>query len=151
MRTPMQVLVIPYRIDPERPYYCILKRSDAYYWHFIAGGAEDTETPLEAAAREASEEIGAPPKANIIPLTFMTYVPAECISHKHRQHWPADTFLLPEYYFALHAEDNTIRLSREHTEYCWVTYEEAVSLLHWQSNAVALYELNEKLRHNEMP
>jgi len=87
MRAPMQVLVIPYLIDRERPYYCILKRSDAYYWHFIAGGAEDMETPLEAAAREASEEIGAPLGANITPLKFMTYVPAECISHKHRQHW----------------------------------------------------------------
>lgn len=150
MRAPLQVLVIPFLVDAGRPFYCILKRSDAYYWHFIAGGAEDAETPLQAAIREANEEIGAQPDARVFPLKFQTFVPAQVISQKHRQYWPEDTYIIPEYNFAIQLRENKIRLSQEHTEYCWVAYEEAISLLNWQSNAVALYELNERIKNGDL-
>lgn len=149
MRAPMQVLVLPYLLDDERPIYCILKRSDAYYWHFIAGGVEEGETPRQAALREAQEEIGVETDAQLFPLMYSTYVPATAFAQKHRDHWPENTYLIPEYVFALRMQTPSVRLSHEHVESCWVTFEGAVSLLKWQSNAVALYELNERIKHGD--
>lgn len=149
MRAPFQVLVIPYLLDGDRPFYCILKRSDAYYWHFIAGGGEDDETPAQAALRQARQEIGASDAGQIFPLEFSTYVPAAVVSEKHRQHWPAGTYLLPELYFAIRLESNAVKLSHEHTEFCWVAFDQAISLLHWQSNTVGLYELNERIKRGD--
>jgi dATP pyrophosphohydrolase len=99
MRAPMQVLVIPYKIQNDKPLYCIFMRSYVHYWQFIAGGGEDNETPLEAACRETKEEAGIC-ISGLFQLTSSFYVPADCISEKHRKNWTADTFVLPEYCFA---------------------------------------------------
>ncbi len=150
MRAPMQVLAIPYLLGGERPLYCILKRSDAYYWHFISGGVEDYETPPQAALRQAQQEIGAPGDVSLFALQYMTYIPAAAFAQKHRDQWPAGTYLIPEYCFALRMESKSVHLSHEHVEYCWMQYEEVLSLLRWQSNAVALYELNERIKAEEL-
>ncbi len=58
MRAPFQVLVIPFRRTGTVPEFAVLKRSDASYWQFVAGGGENDETPAQAATRETEEEIG---------------------------------------------------------------------------------------------
>lgn len=143
MRAPFQILAISYRIINGIPLFCVLCRSDAGYWQFIAGGGEDAETPLEAAKREIFEEAGVIVK-DILQLTFMTYVPASCIAEHHRKNWPDDTYVLPEHCFAFECNEE-IKLSHEHTECRWVTYDEACGILYWQSNKVALYELKCRL------
>ncbi|MDO5845509.1 MAG: NUDIX domain-containing protein, partial [Methanocorpusculum sp.] len=90
MRAPFQILGIPYRISSEGPLFCVLHRSDEDVWQFVAGGGEEKETPLEAARREIFEETGVS-CGEIIQLTSLAYVPADCISARHRRHWPADT------------------------------------------------------------
>ncbi len=61
-RAPLQILVLPYRhLALERSAqfeYAVFSRADYPCWQFIAGGAEDQESPLEAASREAFEEAG---------------------------------------------------------------------------------------------
>ena len=57
-RAPYQVLVIPFRKSKTQIFFCLLKRSDAGYWQFVAGGGEDKEAPEQAAIREATEELG---------------------------------------------------------------------------------------------
>ncbi|SMC25953.1 dATP pyrophosphohydrolase [Clostridium acidisoli DSM 12555] len=148
MRAPMQVLVIPYKITDGKPEYCIFKRSDALYWQFIAGGGEDKETPLEAASRESFEEANLEQTLHFYQLTSTFYVPADCISEKHRQYWSADTFVLPEYCFAVNVDSKSVKLSSEHTEYSWVTYEKANELLYWQTNKIALFELDNRIKSN---
>ena len=37
-------------------------------------------------------------------------------------------------------------LSNEHTEYKWLTYDEARKLLKWDSNKVAMYEIKCNLK-----
>lgn len=140
MRAPFQVLVIPYKIESSIPKFCVFKRSDAGWWQFIAGGGEDNEAPAEAAQRETFEESGIMVKG-LYQLTLSFYVPANCISDKHRINWPADTYVLPEYCFAVNTNEQ-IEISQEHTEYKWATFDEANKLLHWDSNKVDLYELN---------
>jgi len=58
MREPFQILVLPYKKTTSVLEYAILRRSDAKYWQFVAGGGEDKEKPLETAKRETEEEIG---------------------------------------------------------------------------------------------
>ncbi len=139
MRAPFQILAIPYRTIDGTLMFCVMHRSDADWWQFIAGGGEDSETPIEAAKREIFEEAGVAVK-NILQLTFMAYVPTDCFAEHHRKNWPADTYIIPEYCFAFEC-DNNIALSHEHTECAWFTYDEACKTLKWDSNRTALYEL----------
>jgi len=54
--------------------------------------------------------------------------------------------VIPEYAFAVEVSDMKIRLSDEHTEYRWVDYQTAKSMLKYDSNKTALWELDNKLR-----
>lgn len=141
MRAPYQILAIPYRLD-QQPMYCVLHRSDFDMWQFVAGGGEDGETQMETAIREISEEIGVR-NAVVTRLTSMTYIPVDIIHESLRGHWAKDIYVLPEYHFAVECSD--ITLSSEHTEYVWLTYEEACAKLTFDSNRTALYELNCRL------
>lgn len=143
MRAPFQILAIPYR-RKNGCQFCVFHRSDIDQWQFVAGGGEDDETPVEAAIREIREETGIAVKS-ILPLTAMAYVPASVISEKHRQHWPRDTYVLPEYAFGF-LSDQDICLSKEHTGCEWLSYDEAMQRLTWDSNRTALYELNCRLQ-----
>lgn len=140
MREPYQILSIPYRIVDGKPLFCIFRRTDSNYWQFIAGGGENRETPIEAAIRETIEEIGVEPK-NIKQLTCIAYVPAEVIAESRRQHCNKNTYVIPEYSFAFECDLEPV-LSNEHSEYKWLKYDEARKLLKWDSNKVAMYEIN---------
>ena len=143
MRAPFQILAIPYRMVGGTPIYCAFHRSDCDEWQFIAGGGEDAETPLEAAQREAFEECGV--RSNRwIELKSLAYLPITVISEKCRQHWGKDTYVIPEYAFGFECCYD-IKLSCEHTECVWLTYDEAMKKLRWDSNRTALYELNCRL------
>ena len=139
MRAPFQILAIPYKIVENEILFCALKRSDSPYYQFIAGGGENDETPIEAAKRETIEEIGVEPK-NIRQLTCIAYVPVEVIAESRRQNWEKNTHVIPEYSFAFECDSEPL-LSKEHTEYKWLTYDEARKLLKWDSNKVAMYEI----------
>ena len=142
MRAPFQILAIPYRVKPDLR-YCVLHRSDSDQYQFVAGGGEDDEKPMEAAAREICEETSVR-KAHIIPLTSMAYIPADVISKEHRDLWPPDTIVIPEYAFGFEC-DAEIALSDEHTGFAWMTCDEAIARLTWDSNKTALYELDRRL------
>ncbi|HEX2947896.1 MAG TPA: NUDIX pyrophosphatase [Clostridia bacterium] len=144
----MQILVIPYQVSDAIPIYCIFKRSDAHYWQFIAGGAEDNETPCEAAKREAFEEANLYEGLEYYQLTSKFHVPADCILPRHRQYWSKDTFVLPEYCFSVKVSDTNITLSSEHEEFRWVSYEKAIELLKWETNKTALFELDNRIKKN---
>ena len=143
MRAPFQVLVIPYRWIRTTPEFAVFRRSDAGWWQFVAGGGEDGETPLRAARRETGEEIGIA-NASFTPLDSMATVPKNCF--KAAERWGKGLYVIPEHCFALDVGDSDLRLSREHTEVRWATYADAASLLKWDSNRNALWELNERLR-----
>lgn len=140
MRAPFQILAIPYKFMNNIRLYCIFHRADSDQWQFIAGGGEADETPLEAAKREAFEESGTQ-SSNWKELKSISYLPVTVISEVHRKNWDADTYVIPEYTFGFECTD-PIKLSCEHTEYIWTTYEEAINKLKWDSNRTALYELN---------
>lgn len=142
MRAPFQILAIPYRKGTPIQ-FCVLHRSDHDQWQFVAGGGEDAEKPAEAAIREIYEETGIQVD-NVTTLQSMAYIPADIISEHHRKHWAKDTYVLPEYSFAFECISD-INLSDEHLDFDWLSYEEAMARLTWDSNKTALYELNCRL------
>lgn len=142
MRAPFQILVIPFRRAAAGPEFAVFKRSDADYWQFIAGGGEDGETPEQAAQREIREEVGI--AGDLIPLDSFSTVPKSCFAAVDS--WGDDVLVVPEHCFAVDAGNSGVSLSKEHTESRWLPFEQASSLLKWDSNRNALWELNERLR-----
>ena len=142
MRAPFQILVIPFRHTAAGPEFAVLKRSDADYWQFVAGGGEDGETPLQAAQRETQEEVGT--AGEMTQLDSLSTVPKDCFAAADS--WGEDVYVIPEHAFAADVGSRDLALSQEHIEFRWVSYEQAYSLLKWDSNRNALWELNERLR-----
>jgi dATP pyrophosphohydrolase len=147
MRAPFQILVIPFRHTAAGPEFAILKRSDAGWWQFVAGGGEDNESPRQAAERETKEEIGISANGRLVQLDSMATIPKNCFAAADS--WGPEVYDIPEYCFAIETGDSALVLSGEHTELRWGPYGEACSLLKWDSNRNALWELNERLKKKD--
>ena len=143
-RAPFQVLIFPYINDEQGLIeYAIFRRSDGDYWQAIAGGGEEGETPEQAARREIQEEAGILRNSNVTSLDSKAFVPVIGVTGEYT--WGDDVFVIPEYTFGVRIEYRQLKLSKEHKEYKWVGYEEAMTLLKWDSNKNALWELNERI------
>ena len=150
-RLPYQVLVILYRHDGNSIKYCIFEREiPNHQIQFIAGGGENNETPLQAAMREVYEESGIT-DVSFQQLTSICYIPTNVFTENQRQIWGKDVFVIPEYSYGARVKSDKVTISNEHTGYKWVSYDEAISQLKWDSNKTALYELNCKLALSDMP
>jgi dATP pyrophosphohydrolase len=68
-----------------------------------------------------------------------------------RDSWPRDTYVVPQYYFACDARNLEVTLSPEHSEYRWVRFGGATAMLRYDGNTTALYELEERLRSDDLP
>ncbi len=143
MRAKYQVLVLPYKIADSIS-YCIFRRSDTDCWQFVAGGGETEDiTVMASAKREAFEEAGIPMDAKLTQLETRCSISTECF--RARAVWGADCLVIPEYAFAVEMTGD-IQISDEHTEFLWVDYDTAMAKLRYDSNKVALWELDNKLR-----
>ena len=146
-RAPQQILVLPFTADEAgRVRYAVLHRADMDAWQGVAGGVEDEESPLQAARRECIEELGTD-RFDLIALASVSTIPASNFAA-----WPQwrrsdpDLLVVPERCFGARLRDRSdVRLSREHVEVAWLTYDEALARLTWDSNRNALWELHERL------
>ncbi|AZQ47539.1 NUDIX pyrophosphatase [Bacillus sp. GX] len=143
MRAPYQVLIFPYIITEDTIQYAIFNRSDYGYWQGIAGGGEDGETPIESAKREAFEEAGILREFPYIELDSVSSLPVEDVVGEFL--WGDDVYVIKEFSFGVQVSTKNISLSKEHSNYKWLCFEEAVTLLKWDSNKTALWELNKRL------
>jgi dATP pyrophosphohydrolase len=149
MRAPLQILVLPFRKTQNGDFeFAVFKRADEKFWQGIAGGAEDDETPFEAAVRESFEEGEIPKDSKFYPLQFKANVPVNAFAYS--KHWSKDLYVIPEHYYAVDCNGIVLKISHEHIEFKWVSYNEAVMLLKWDSNKSALWELNERLLNNDL-
>ena len=138
MRAPFQILAVPYRFIENELCFCVFRRAGSDVWQFIAGGGENNEKPIETALREIKEETGVTTE-KLTALKSVAFVPAEVVAENMRTHWDKNIFVIPEYSFAFECDLEPFLLN-EHTEYKWLTYDEARKLLKWDSNKVAMYE-----------
>ena len=146
MRAPYQIISIPYRNKNNIIEFCVMHRADSPMWQFISGGGEDNETPLDTAKRETFEEYGINP-TNLFKLTSMAYIPIDAVLESRRTHWDKDICVIPEYAFAFECEKDPT-LSSEHNKFIWLPYNEARKILKWDSNKVAMYEINERIKND---
>lgn len=147
-RAAFQCLIIPFMIENSMPKFAVFKRADMGIWQFISGGGEDGETPLETAKRECFEEANIPQDTVFYELDAISTIPAEIFSEQYRKNWGRCCFVIKEYKFAFKLTDDRIKISEEHSEYKWVSYEEAMTLLKYDSNRTALTELRARIREN---
>ena len=144
-RVMYQVLVIPYCIKDNKAQFCLFRRSDMGIWQFIAGGGDDEDgSIIESAKREAFEEAGISETYNFFKLDTCCSIPSDCFKNADVL-WGKECFIIPEYAFAVKVESTSLQLSSEHTEYNWLTYEEAQAVLQYDSNKTALWELNRRI------
>ncbi|NMA62248.1 MAG: NUDIX domain-containing protein [Firmicutes bacterium] len=135
-----QVLVIPYKRGQDGVKYAIFRLADLQVWQWITGGGEVGETPICAAKREAWEEARIPRQSTYLELDSLSKIPASCFIDLA---YPEESFLT-EHSFGVEVDHLVPQISREHTEYRWISSAEA-QLLKYESNKVALKELNAKL------
>jgi dATP pyrophosphohydrolase len=144
-RAKYQVLVIPYCIAENNIKYAVFHRSDMDTWQFIAGGGETEDgSVLSSAKREAFEEASIPTNSEYTKLDTQCSISTEYFSA--RKIWGETCLVIPEYCFAVKIDDSHIKISHEHTEYRWMNYDEAKNILKYDSNKVALWELDNKIK-----
>ena len=144
MRAPIQVLIIPFTITEDGVRVGVLHRADMEAWQFISGGAEDDETPVQAARRECFEEANLPPDAPLYALDSRASLPS--VIYRASQYWDRRCLVVPEYAFAIEARPEQITLSEEHNAIEWLDESAAAARLTYDSNRTALWELAERIR-----
>lgn len=141
MRAPFQVIVFPYRIANESLEVLIGKRSDGDYWQAISGGGENSESPQEAAIRELHEETGLH-GSEWVKLDSMCTLPR--VHYSGNENWDENVYVIPEYAFMAYADD-TPKISHEHSKLEWHSFSSANTLLKYDSNRNALWELRQRV------
>lgn len=147
-RQPIQVHVFLYRQKQNKYEYAIFQRADMpFCWQGICGGLEDYETIEEGARRETFEEAGIKEHLPLYPLESISYLPDNIFSTNARTIWGKEIVVVPMYFFAM-SFNGQVKLSDEHNDVKWLTYDDAYNLIYYKDQQIALYELNEKLLHN---
>jgi len=142
-RAPYQVLVLPYRRSSSGLQVAVLHRTDHDAWQFVSGGGELGETLDATARREGREEAGIPADAGYLALDALAMIPACWFAAWSS--WPDGLLVVPEHAFAVDVGARDIVLSGEHDEVRWLHHDDAIALLRFDSNRVALWELHERL------
>jgi dATP pyrophosphohydrolase len=125
-----EVFVVVRRADE----FLVLHRAPQFdaYWHCVAGGVEDGESPREAAARELQEEVGLDASDLLRdlckPFAYSLAAEPDAVRARFR----LEQTEVPVDVFVADVEPGwEPALNEEHDEYRWCTRDEAVGLLYW--------------------
>lgn len=125
------VQVHPCRRHPESP-FLLLRRADTEpvypgLWQVVTGTIEPGEHAGDTALRELREETGIVATGlDVLPMTGSFYLPR------------TDEIHLVPAFACLVSEETLVRLSDEHQEFRWCSYEEARHLLVFPSHQQGL-------------
>ena len=135
MRLPIEVEAILFRRSNKKIEYLLLKRlpEKGGFWQPITGGLEEGETKIEALRREVREETGI---KNIIRI----------IEDVHSFEF-SDPSPYKEYAYGVEVSptETIILDKKEHSEFRWCSFQEALDLMKWKGNKEALKKLNKIL------
>lgn len=142
-RAAYNILTIPYCWHNGNLEFAVFYRRGSSMCQFIAGGGEDGEIPFDAAKRETFEEATILAlESDLIELDAKASIPRTAFPGAT---WHDDIHVITEHSFAVYASASDIQLSSEHERYQWLPYDQAAKELTWDSNRVALFELNSRL------
>lgn len=149
-RQPLQIHVFLYRERQGRYEFAVFQRADnPAWWQGVCGGVEEGETIEEGARREIREEAGIDERLPLYPLDSLSFLPARIFGEEHQEAWGKRVVVVPMHFFAA-PFDGEIRLSGEHAQYRWLSYEEAEKLVYFHDQKIALWETNERLRRGNL-
>lgn len=131
-----KVEVIIFRTINNEREFLVLKqkptRGDS--WQPVTGGIEKEEEAMDAAKREVEEETGITEYIRIIDKVHF-------FKYKNE-----DGVVLEEYVFGVEVHPDTeIKISGEHVDFKWCSFDEAISLLKHEDNKIAFKKLNSLL------
>lgn len=126
-----------YRNTDAGPIYLMLKRSTGkhyeHLWQGVAGKIEKGETATQTVIRELEEETGKKPKKLFVADHIASFYDAR---NDRIQMVPI---------FGIEVENSEVRLSEEHSEYKWVSFEEALALLTWKGQKEGLRTVHDEI------
>lgn len=124
----VQVVIYDEHLDE----YLLLKRTPERggFWQPVTGRIKRHENPAAAAVREALEETGLQGTLCDLQYVHSFYLEPHLMKRKYKQ-----PQVNREYSFALKVQKAQVRLSqKEHSEYQWLKFDEALSKLIWNGN-----------------
>jgi 8-oxo-dGTP pyrophosphatase MutT (NUDIX family) len=131
--------VIIYQGDKRR-YYLLLKYGHGH-WGFVKGKTEKDEKEIDTAVRETQEETGITKNKLLFAPNFK-----EKISYIYKK--TGNTISKKVIFFLAKTQQHYIDLSDEHTEYAWLSYEDAIEKLTFQNSKNLLKKAHKKLTEN---
>lgn len=126
-----------YRNTDAGPIYLMLKRSTGkhyeHLWQGVAGKIEKGETATQTVIRELEEETG----KKLKKLFVADHITSFYDVRKDRIQ------MVP--IFGIEVENSEVQLSDEHSEYKWVSFEEALTLLTWKGQKEGLRTVHDEI------
>ena len=117
--------------------YLMMKRSPGKYyehlWQGVAGKIEKGETAVQTIIRELNEETGMKPKRIFAADHIASFYDAR-----------NDRILMVPI-FGVEVENSEVQLSEEHSDYKWVSFEEALTLLTWKGQKEGLRTVHDEI------
>jgi dATP pyrophosphohydrolase len=126
-----------YRNTDAGPVYLVLKRNTGKYyehlWQGVAGKIEKGETAWQAVIRELEEETGKKP----VKMFAADHIASFYDARKDRIQ------MVP--IFGIEVDNSEVQLSEEHSEYKWVSFDEALTLLTWKGQKEGLRIVHDEI------
>jgi len=123
--------------------YCgnefLLLKYEAGHWAFVKGAPEKSEDNIEAARREILEEAGI--KGIYITKDFS-------VKESYFYKKDGQTIYKEVEYFLGEVREKEVKISKEHIDYRWLKYEEAMSLLTYRQTKEALKKAYDYLKRH---
>lgn len=134
-KQPRSVQVVLFAETENRREYLLLKRIDSHggFWQSVTGSLEEGETHLQTAVREVREETGIIcHEDELIDLGITNTFE---IAPQWRNRYAPGVTHNEERCFALRVNKCEVVIdTKEHQQYMWADYEQAMSMLYWNSN-----------------
>ncbi len=116
--------------------YLIL-RYEAGHWDFVKGNVEPNESERGTVVRELKEETG---------IAAANFVDGFRVRIEYFYRRQGETIRKEVVFFLVEAKTSAVKLSFEHVDYAWLTYQQAVEKLTFKNARDVLQRANEFLR-----
>jgi 8-oxo-dGTP pyrophosphatase MutT (NUDIX family) len=136
------VFIVTYRKEKGKILYLLLKRKLHWKgWEFPKGGIERFEFKKSTALRELKEETGQE-AINIKSYSLKGKYPYDK-EYPDRKGFIGQTYKL----YSAEIQDKNIKLDKkEHSDYKWLEFDKAFSLLTWPNQKVCLNIVNKEIK-----